>query len=196
MPPPHNLLTSSIRGFVCNSCRAKLQIPSRAPRLSRSLTAQSSLLQSESRKHRQSPPKSQSDQSQTAQEELPVVRWFDETPDGVRTEVKEDPEEAELIEHLQDAVKHLKDDIGQAAEDVDGDGTFEMPDLESDFQDPMDRRLERLEEEIHTLEKIVNKPGPISDRDREKIKDYFLKPNGKGRFDFCLHICTEAHVSS
>ncbi|KAM3086729.1 hypothetical protein ACMFMF_000670 [Clarireedia jacksonii] len=180
MPPPHNLLISSIRGFICNSCRAKLQLLSRAPRLSRNLTAQSSLLQSESRNHRQPPPKSQADQSQTAQEELPVVRWFDETPDGVRTEAKEDPEEADLIEHLQDVVKHLKDDIGEAAEDVDGDGEFEMPDLESDYQDPMDRGIERLEEEVHTLEKLINKPGPMSGRDKQKIMDYFSKSSDKG----------------
>lgn len=189
MPPPHKLLTSSIRGFVCNSCRAKLQIPLRAPPLSRNLTAQSSLLQSEGRKHKQSPPKSQADQSQTAQtaqEELPVVRWFDETPDGVRTEAKEDPEEAELIESLQDAVKHLKEDIGGVAEEVDGDGTYEMPDLESEIQDPMDRRIERLEEEINTLEKLINKPGPMSSRDKQKIRDYILKPSDKGRFVFCL----------
>ncbi|PQE20911.1 pentatricopeptide repeat protein [Rutstroemia sp. NJR-2017a BBW] len=178
MPPPHNLLTSSIRGFVCNSCRAKLQVPSRAPRLSRSFTAQSSLLQSGSRKHRQSPQNSQSNQSPTTEEELPVVRWFDETPDGVRTEVKEDPEEAELIEDLQHAVKRLKDDIGEDADDVDGDGTFEMPDLESDFQDPMDRRIERLEEELHTLEKLsVRSVSRSNDTDFNDPEFFYIRPS-------------------
>ncbi|KAF7877545.1 hypothetical protein EAF04_001220 [Stromatinia cepivora] len=176
LPPPTNF-TSSIRGFVCKSCRIKLQIPPRAPWLSRNFTVQKNPLRSIGRGGKLPSLASKAETQQFEQTEEPFYKYYDETPDGVRTEAQPDPEEEELLEGLQEAVREIKDDIGEvSAEELEEVDEDEEPSLHmEEWEDAMDAKIERLEAEVKRLESITNKPGPMSEADRQKIREYFLK---------------------
>ncbi|CAD6448187.1 4e3dd09c-06ab-4fb2-8753-2f036fae7b6d [Sclerotinia trifoliorum] len=177
MPPPPTNFTSSIRGFVCKSCRIKLQIPPRAPWLSRNFTAQKPLLRLKDRGEKVPPLASKAEVQQPEQTEEPFYKYYDETPDGVRTEAQPDLEEEELLEGLQEAVREIKDDIGEiSAEELEEVDEDEEPSLHmEEWEDAMDAKIERLEAEVNRLESITNKPGPMSEDDRQRIREYFLK---------------------
>ncbi|KAB8302267.1 hypothetical protein EYC80_005708 [Monilinia laxa] len=114
---------------------------------------------------------------QLEQTEEPFYRYFDETPDGVRTEAKGDPEEDELLEGLQEAVREIKEDIGEvSAEELEEIDEDEEPSLHmEEWEDAMDAKIERLQAEVERLESLTNKPGPMSEEDRQSIRSYFLK---------------------
>lgn len=184
MPPPPTNLTSGIRGFVCKSCRIKLQIPPRTPWLSRNFTAQNTPLRSIDRGGGNGPSLTSKNGSQPLEQtEEPFYRYFDETPDGVRTEARGDPEEDELLEGLQEAVREIKEDIGEvSAEELEEVDEDEEPSLHMDeWEDEMDAKIERLQAEVEKLESITNKPGPISEEDRQSIRNYFLKSVEEGK---------------
>lgn len=186
MPPPPTNFTSSIRGFVCKSCRINLQTPSRAPWLSRNFTAQKTPLRSIDRGGKGSLPSSKTETQQLQQTDEPFYKYYDETPDGVRTEAQADPEEDELLEGLQEAVREIKDDIGEvSAEELEELDEDEEPSLHmEEWEDAMDAKIERLEAEVERLESITNKPGPMSEEDRENIRNYFLKSIEEGKFSY------------
>ena len=184
MPPPPTNFTSSIRGFVCKSCRTKLQIPPRAPLLSRHFTAQKTPLRSIDRGGKVPPLASKTQSQQVEQTDEPFYKYYDETPDGVRTEAQGDPEEEELLEGLQEAVREIKEDIGEvSAEELEEVNEDEEPSLHmEEWEDAMDAKIERLQAEVDRLEGITNKPGPMSEEDRQKIRNYFLKSVEEGKF--------------
>ncbi|KAI9640811.1 hypothetical protein NHQ30_010651 [Ciborinia camelliae] len=194
MPPPATNLTSSIRGFVCRSCRIKLQNPPRAPWLSRNFTTQKTPLKSIDRRGTGPELASKTETQQLEQDEEPFYRYFDETPDGVRTEAQGDPEEDELLEGLQEAVREIKDDIGEvSAEELEELDEDDEPSLHmEEWEDAMDAKIERLEAEVERLESITNKPGPMSEEDRQNIRNYFLKSVEEGNL---LIIVDEAESS-
>ncbi|QSZ35106.1 hypothetical protein DSL72_007970 [Monilinia vaccinii-corymbosi] len=167
MPPPPTNLTPSIRGFVCKSCRIKLQIPPRASWLSRNFTAQKPLPRSIDRV-RKGPPPSKTKAQPLEQTEEPFYRYFDETPDGVRTEAKSDPEEDELLEGLQEAVREIKDDVGEvSAEELEELDEDEEPSLHmEEWEDAMDAKIEH---ETNTSKELS--PPPMS-----PTAEQFLKP--------------------
>ena len=56
------------------------------------------------------PPLASKTQSQQVEQtDEPFYKYYDETPDGVRTEAQGDPEEEELLEGLQEAVREIKE---------------------------------------------------------------------------------------
>lgn len=188
MPPPHTNLTSGIRGFICKSCRVKLQIPQQAPWHLRHFTAQTTPLRSKDREGTGRGPSlsSNTETQQFKQTEEPFYKYFDETPDGVRTETQDDPEEEELLAGLREAVRELEDDIGDvSAEELEEVDEDERPSLHmEEWEDAMDAKIERLQGEVTKLESITNKPGPISEEDRQDIRNYFLKSIEEGGFAY------------
>ncbi|EDO01968.1 hypothetical protein SS1G_04443 [Sclerotinia sclerotiorum 1980 UF-70] len=118
------------------------------------------------------------------QTEEPFYKYYDETPDGVRTEAQPDPEEDELLEGLQEAVREIKDDIGEiSAEELEEVDEDEEPSLHmEEWEDAMDAKIERLDAEVKRLESITNKPGPMSEEDRQRIREYFLQSVEEGKF--------------
>ncbi|KAF7949862.1 uncharacterized protein EAE97_003371 [Botrytis byssoidea] len=193
MPPPPTNFTSSIRGFVCKSCRTKLQIPPRAPWLSRHFTAQKAPLRSIDRGGKVPPLASKTETQQLEQTDEPFYKYYDETPDGVRTEAQADPEEEELLEGLQEAVREIKEDIGEvSAEELEEVNEDEEPSLHmEEWEDAMDAKIERLQAEVDRLEGITNKPGPMSEEDRQQIRNYFLKSVEEGKSQYEAETSTE-----
>lgn len=131
------------------------------------------------------PPLASKTQSQQVEQtDEPFYKYYDETPDGVRTEAQGDPEEEELLEGLQEAVREIKEDIGEvSAEELEEVNEDEEPSLHmEEWEDAMDAKIERLQAEVDRLEGITNKPGPMSEEDRQKIRNYFLKSVEEGKF--------------
>ena len=113
MPPPQSFLASRIQGFVCRSCLSRLQAPQN-PRplwLARSFASDKA---SQTKK-----PKSQkSSHDQRRNEIKPLIRVFDQSLDGVRTEVNQDRQDVDeaFLESLESTIQDVKKEMGEEGE--------------------------------------------------------------------------------
>ncbi|KAG0650716.1 hypothetical protein D0Z07_2712 [Hyphodiscus hymeniophilus] len=182
MPPTQRLLAPGIQGFVCRSCLSKLR-PSRSQRplwLSRSTASDNG------------PRKSRLFRAKEGSHEQPrkdyesVVRVWDETSDGVRTERGTDPGEKALLETLESTIQDMrqemsaKDETEEIDEDelqdrvlgrhmqdmVQGDGMVdmvveEMESLMTKLDPEVDKRLEKMDLENISEEERFKIGGEI-----------------------------------
>lgn len=99
MPPPQRLLSTRLRGFVCKSCLSKLQPPQRQylPLLARTFASDNKL-----KKRKQAL-------------DIPVtVRYFEQTEDGVRTELKDEDDDDEVYtETVMQQLKEIEEETGR-----------------------------------------------------------------------------------
>lgn len=80
MPRPQSRLASNISGFVCKSCLAKLRSPQQTQWLSRGIANRT--------RHKGQEPR-EAKASQVVDSE-PAFRFYEQTPDGRRTEIHDD----------------------------------------------------------------------------------------------------------
>jgi hypothetical protein len=172
MPPSQRLLAPRIQGFVCRSCLSKLQSPryQRPPWLSRSVASETG--------HRAKEPKVKKDShDQPGANSESVVRIFDQTPDGMRTEVGSEPGDEAFLESLQSAMEDMRKEMVAEGETeeideeelqervvgrhmqnmVQGDGMVDIlaKELESQMEEigaEVDRRLENVDMENMSVE--------------------------------------------
>ncbi|KUJ24049.1 uncharacterized protein LY89DRAFT_712987 [Mollisia scopiformis] len=125
MPPPQHLLSPRLRGFVCKSCLSKLRAPRRQqlPWVTRTYASDDK-------------PK-----RRKGAWDLPhgTVRYFEQTRDGVRTELKdeEDDDDAEFTESVKEQLRQLEERTGKTMYDLD----------EQDLQDILHGTLANTQEE-------------------------------------------------
>ncbi|CZR50526.1 uncharacterized protein PAC_00399 [Phialocephala subalpina] len=104
MPPPQHLLSTRLRGFVCKSCLSKLRAPrgQRIPWTSRTFA-------SDDRPRRKK-----------GGLDLPhgTIRYFEQTPDGVRTEIKDGDDDG-AMDKLREKLKEIEERTGKTADDLD-----------------------------------------------------------------------------
>lgn len=184
MPPPQSFLTSRIRGFICRSCLSKLQVPQqqRIQWLSRNVTSDNG------------PSRRKGGSKQPVQEEA-VVKYFDQTPDGNRTEIQEDPEEEAIIESLTSTIRDLENRTGQSLEsllenpdglegilpeDPDGDiGIWSDASGEADPLEALTLQNKELEARIRRLENVTSSKS-LSLENGLKIRETLLKASADG----------------
>lgn len=192
MPPPQRLLSIRIRGFVCKSCLSKLQIPRRQqiPWIGRRFA-------SDNRPRR---PEGAYD--------LPngTVRYFEQTPDGVRTEI-DDEEDAAFMESVRKQLKDIENETGRTMDDLEDEDLekilqnsslgLEEEDLDDIFEDgssslreaseledaldSMASKNEEMQAQIDLVESIDL--DNISEKDRLKLRETLLKSVERGMID-------------
>lgn len=86
MPPPQPVLASRFPGFVCRSCLSKSKGQRATPWLPRNVTSKASPSKTENDREK----KTISNLSALPPPQQPSFRFFEETPDGTRREVKGD----------------------------------------------------------------------------------------------------------
>ncbi|KAE8447606.1 hypothetical protein EG329_010577 [Mollisiaceae sp. DMI_Dod_QoI] len=104
MPPPQHLLSNRLRGFVCKSCLSKLQAPQR-----QQISWTARRFASDDRPRRK---KGVWDVPQG------TIRYFEQTPDGVRTEIQDDEDDA-FTESVRKQLKELENQTGRTIDDLD-----------------------------------------------------------------------------
>ena len=135
MPPPQRLLGPRIQGFICRSCLSKLQSPrnQRPPWLSRSTASENGPL-----KNKQ-PKSKKGSHDKSAKESEPVIRVWDETPDGVRIERGNEPGDGAILKKLESTIQDVRAEMAAEAETEDID--------EGELQDRvLDRHMEDMVE--------------------------------------------------
>lgn len=109
MPPSQRLLSTRIRGFVCKSCLSKLHAPRRQqlPWAIRTFASD--------------------DKPRKGVWDLPhgSVRYFEQTPDGARTEIK-DEEDDEYTESVRKRLRELQERTGKTVDDLDDQDLQEL----------------------------------------------------------------------
>lgn len=195
MPPPQHLLSTRLRGFVCKSCLSKL----RAPRGQQILwTART--FASDDRPRRKK-----------GGLDLPhgTVRYFEQTPDGVRTEIKDDDDDLSM-DRIRDKLREIEEKTGKTADDLDAqdlddilqeispggeedalDGYLEKVLSEgqdsAEFEDSseiMSKEEERIQNQLELINSID--VDNISDEDRAMLKGMLLEVAQKGMIAFLL----------
>lgn len=98
MPPPHHIISPSLRGFVCRSCLSKLYISQRRPPwLTRSLRTVTAPPRTKKHKQDNSHPRERIESRGPIESS---IRYFDETPDGDRREVSNEKDEEAFMDSL------------------------------------------------------------------------------------------------
>lgn len=188
MPPPQHLLSTRLRGFVCKSCLSKL----RAPR-GHQIPWTARTFASDDKPRRK------------GGWDLPhgTVRYFEQTPDGVRTEIKDDDDDVSM-DRLREKLKEIEERTGKTADDLDAqdldeilqeispggdegalDRYLERVLLEQDptgFEDgsgPMSKEEERIQNQLELINAID--VDNISDKDREILKGMLPQVVQKGK---------------
>lgn len=184
MPPLQPLLAGRIHGFICKSCLSKLRAPrsQRPPWLLRSVASDNGPPRTKS------PKKRKDSHNQHENEGDPVIRIFDQFPDGVRKEVGREPGDEALLESLQSTIRDVKEEMGADGEEGEiddeelqdrvigrhlqdmlpgeGFGGFMSSQIESQMQEldaKMDKRLEHVDLAKMTAE------------ERQKLREEFIE---------------------
>lgn len=110
MPPKPSFLSPSTSGYVCKSCLSKLRQNQCRP--ARPLWLARNIAHRASRKPFQPTIHTKLDDSQTTSE--PVIRYWEQTPDGRRREKSHDEDQA-LLGRLESTLKELEKDIEGSA---------------------------------------------------------------------------------
>lgn len=161
MPPAHAIATSSIRGFVCRSCLSQLRRPQqpRTPWLVRNATG--------------GPSRRPKNKKQGAS-----IRYFDQTPDGQRKEVVDDPEEIAMLKNVEEQIRLLEEeDEGELVEEEEGPSdplvhvrkAFEVP-------DDMMSAVREMEAQMENMSNLKN----LSEEERTNIRNRILKFGTEG----------------
>jgi hypothetical protein len=128
-------------------------------------------------------------------QEEAVVKYFDQTPDGNRTEIQEDPEEEAMIESLTSTIRDLENRTGQSLEsllenpdglegilpeDPDGDiGIWADASGEADPLEALTLQNKELEARIRRLENVTSSKN-LSLENGLKIRETLLKVSADG----------------
>ncbi len=128
-------------------------------------------------------------------QEEAVVKYFDQTPDGNRTEIQEDPEEEAVIESLTSTIRDLEKRTGKSLdslienldglgdilpEDPDGDiGAWADASGGSDLLEALALQNKELEARIRRLEDVTSSKSP-SLEDGIKIRETLLRHSTDG----------------
>ncbi|KAH8602889.1 hypothetical protein B0O99DRAFT_735234 [Bisporella sp. PMI_857] len=113
MPSSQPLLTSRLRGYVCKSCSLRLQKPPRpqAPWLSRSIMSENG----------GRVPKLSKIQKSTPTQSLPsgsTIKYFEQTPDGERRELDDDPDEEMLRQTVEATLRSYDETMMKKSEEL------------------------------------------------------------------------------
>jgi hypothetical protein len=162
MPPAQPFVTSIIRGFVCRTCRAQLRRPQRppVPWLVRSVA--------------NGPSKGKARKGKSKE---PPIRYFDQTPDGRRTEAADDPEAAAMLKDVEEQIRLLEEDEGNVVEE---DERLEDPlqALREQFEIPksMMSTIQEMEAQMQNITNLEN----LSEEERASIRSRLLRFGTEG----------------
>lgn len=196
MPPPQHFLSNRLRGYVCKSCLSKLRAPWRQqlPWTLRTFATDDR------------PKKGK------GAWDLPhgTVRYFEQTPDGVRTEIKDNEDDA-FTESLRKHLQILEERTGKGVNDleeedlqnllratlVDAQGEdalgelFGDPSLDPQAQAELKKALEAMtaqDEEMKSQIEFINSfdLNNLSDQDRSRLREELLKSVKKGMAHYSI----------
>ncbi|RDL36669.1 uncharacterized protein BP5553_06021 [Venustampulla echinocandica] len=179
--PPQSFLAPRTRGFICRSCLSRLHVPQRQwpPWMVRNATNDNGRSRP-GKSNRPTPP------------DQPVIRFFDETPDGDRREIFDDEEEAflesvgsevdEMEQRRSRFLDHTKDDPdGYIDEDME-DAIQGRIDEEEGMED-INAANEHLEDLIQRIKSLSDKEV-VTEEDRLQIRELLYnikKPSSKAK---------------
>lgn len=160
---------------MCRSCLSKLQVPQRHRP---AFAIQSFATDNGSTKQK----------GATGAPPRPTVRYFDETPDGVRKEIPDDIDEESLIKALEDEIGPLPEGAAEAAANMDEedmqsiqeDGPFSLP--IGDWVDAALKPNFAQEEELKALAQEIASVdlNNITKEDRSRLRKLLLKDTVNG----------------
>lgn len=170
MPPPHRFLAPRLRGYVCRACLSKSQVPRRQPPLWLSRNASND----------RGPPQSKGVIRQVGlPEPEPEIREFEQTADGTRIEIRDDP-----LKEIEDEIRDIERQEGKSIEELVGPFDFESfleDDGEQTSYDPiMGDSMAVVTKRTEELEAMVERINSISDfstlstEDRSKLREELL----------------------
>jgi hypothetical protein len=176
MPPPHHFLAPRLRGYVCRACLFKSQVPRRQPPLWLSRNASND----------RGPPQSKGVIKQVDLPE-PEIREFEQTADGTRIEIRDNP-----LKEIEDEIRDIERQEGKSIEELVGPFDFESF-LENDGEqisydpimgDSMAAVTKRTEELKAMVERInsISDFSTLSTEDRSKLREELLNSVTAGIF--------------
>lgn len=146
-------------------------------------------------------PNAKDSRDQHEKESKPVVRIFDQTPDGVRTEVENGPADEAFLESLQSTIRDVKEEMGQegATEDIDDEelqdrviarhmqNMFQGEALEGFLAKKLESQMDELNAEVDKRLENVDLEH-MSEEERSKIREelYQLAKDGTTLFSLLL----------
>jgi hypothetical protein len=169
MPPPHRFLAPRLRGYVCRACLSKSQVtPRQQPLwLSRNSTNARS-------------PQSKGVSQQVDLPE-PEIREFEQTADGIRTEIQDD-----LLQEIKEEIRMIEKKEGKSIEEIVGPVDFESflkdDGQQTSFDPIMGESMAASTKRTEELEALVKRLDSISDfstlspEDRSKLREELLMP--------------------
>jgi hypothetical protein len=177
MPPPHRFLAPRLRGYVCRACLSKSQVPRRQPSL---------WLSRRNASNARAPPQSKGVIRQVdLLEPEPEIREFEQTADGTRIEVRDDP-----LKEIEDEIRDIEKQEGKSIEELVGPVDFESfleDDAEQISYDPiMGDTLAAVTKRTEELEAMVERINSISDfstlstEGRSKLREELLNSVAAG----------------
>lgn len=175
MPPPHRILASRLRGYVCRACLSKSQfaLQQKPPWLSRNAT--------NGRRRRSRSRGAQED----VDRQIPEIRLFEQTPDGRRVEIKlDDPLEGveEMFREYEKDKDKSMEELGapldfESFQNGNGDHNAHLLDVDESLTD-FDKDDEELDALMERLDNIdFNK---LSSEDRAKLREEVLRTATNG----------------
>lgn len=122
----------------------------------------------------------------------PSIRYFDETPDGDRREIVDNPDEEAFLASLKTTILELKKDLGDykpSPNDVDEDALFELSEdgrwrppeakVEGNLAENIDSEIEHMQALLKRLKGMLEKDS-LSTEDILRIREDVLKPELTG----------------
>ena len=162
MPPAQPFVTTRIGGFVCRACLSQLRRPQRprTPWLTRNAT--------------NGPPKAKRPKNKN---EEPSVRYFNQTPDGVRTEAVDNLKEAAILKDVEERIGLLEEeedglvDEQPSPEDV-------LDHLKKQYTVPQDMlsAMNEMEAQMADMSSLEN----LSEEERANIRNRILNFGTEG----------------
>jgi hypothetical protein len=163
MPPSQPFVTSRIRGFVCGSCLSQLRKPRRprTPWLVRNVAS--------GRPSRITAPKGKKKNAD------PIIRYFDQTPDGIRRELEEDTEEQAMLKDVEEQIRMFEEPHLEQ-EEFDPESLVQQGLKEYDISESMKASMEEIKAQMENVSDLEN----LSEEERTKLRSRLLNLDTEG----------------
>jgi hypothetical protein len=178
MPPPQPLLATRIQGFVCRSYLSKL----RESRTRRPTWRLQSIASDNGPRRIKEPKVKKKSHERSENGSEPVIRIFNQTADGVRTERGTEPGDEAILDSLQSTVQDVKEELGAKGEEVDEEelqdrvigrhmqSFVERGGLEDALVEDLEARFEELDTEMEKKIKNVDLES-MSEEEKSKFRE-------------------------